>query len=546
MLARQNNLDIIPIHTKSISVRSRSACGKITHTDGTTVTEVYDTIELLFLEEFKRQIRTNDKYERPRRFIPMYQDFFLISTETPWIRRHNHNNNYANMTREGRTTLGAGIYYQRTKYELQEDEHYYYIVSTFDMFSNNLLDLTTDMWSNLDPEYYLSNQVGARCPEEDTAFIEFKNSLTTRVTRAGRNSRSTILIGNDRNLRRLTNWMQNNRIEHIKAHATDVSRANIERTRDGLVTCVAISKDIAITPRPKHSVNSEKDRMSAWNWFELKPYETMMLYNGRLTTVHDGVPTKSTKIITTTDSFGKRRNTKMFTGILNTSGRFTIANIIATNPSSDTGSELLRLMKTKLAETNYPTTDRKELLSKQALLSTHVSHAEKGFDKIKDADGLIFLPSFLGTDLVLQTIGPCEEKLFGTTLQSYSQLVDGVYKIHFPTNVTLRKANKVYKMKSGTYRVCTSKKDIDIIQYMSLVGDQIDGIEVELVKSRIILDQGNRTKLQVAKKSRAITMTKERTLDQGRPESRQNFGRRTMRKAFGIFPKKAQNTFEEE
>jgi len=545
MLARQNNLDIIPIQTKSISLRSRSACGKITHTDGTTVTEVYDTIELLFLEEFKRQIRTNDAYGRVQRFVPMYQDFFLISTETPWIRRHTSNNNYANMTREGRTTLGAGIYYQRTKYELQEDEHYYYIVSTFDMFSNNLLDDQSDMWSDLSPEYYLSNQVGARCPEEDTAFNEFKNSLTTQVTRRN-NAPSPILVGNDQNLRRLTNWMHNNRIEHIKAHATDVSRANIERTRDGLVTCVAISKDVSITPRPKHSVNSEKDKMGHWDWFQLKPYETVMLYNGRLTTVHDGVPTENTKIITTTDSFGKRRNTKMFTGILNTSGRFTIANVIATNPSSDTGSELLRLMKTKVAETNYPTTDRKELLSKQALLSTHVSHAEKVFDKIKETDGLIFLPSFLGTDLVLQTIGPCEEKLFGTTLQSYSQLIDGVYKIHFPTNVTLRKANKVYKMKSGTYRVCTSKEDIDIIQYMSLVGDQIDGIEVELVKSRIILDQGNRTKLQVAKKSRPITMTKERTLDQRRPDSRQNFGRRTMRKAFGIFPKKAQNTFEEE
>lgn len=545
MLARQNNLDIIPIQTKSISLRSRSACGKITHTDGTTVTEVYDTIELLFLEEFKRQIRTNDAYGRVQRFVPMYQDFFLISTETPWIRRHTSNNNYANMTREGRTTLGAGIYYQRTKYELQEDEHYYYIVSTFDMFSNNLLDDQSDMWSDLSPEYYLSNQVGARCPEEDTAFNEFKNSLTTQVTRRN-NAPSPILVGNDQNLRRLTNWMHNNRIEHIKAHATDVSRANIERTRDGLVTCVAISKDVSITPRPKHSVNSEKDKMGHWDWFQLKPYETMMLYNGRLTTVHDDVPTEPIEIITTTDSFGKRRNTKMFTGILNTSGRFTIANVIATNPSSDTGSELLRLMKTKVAETNYPTTDRKELLSKQALLSTHVSHAEKGFDKIKETDGLIFLPSFLGTDLVLQTIGPCEEKLFGTTLQSYSQLIDGVYKIHFPTNVTLRKANKVYKMKSGTYRVCTSKEDIDIIQYMSLVGDQIDGIEVELVKSRIILDQGNRTKLQVAKKSRPITMTKERTLDQRRPDSRQNFGRRTMRKAFGIFPKKAQNTFEEE
>lgn len=546
MLARQNNLDIIPIQTKSISLRSRNACGKITHTDGTTVTEVYDTIELLFLEEFRRQIRNNNKYGRVQRFIPMYQDFFLVSTETPWIRRHNTNNNYDNMNREGRTTLGAGIYYQRTKYELQEDEHYYYIVSTFDMFSNDLLDSTTDMWSNLSPEYYLSNQVGARCPEEDTAFIEFKNSLTTQVTRSGTNTGSSILVGNDRNMRRLTNWMQNNRIEHIKAHATDVSRANIERTRDGLVTCVAISKDVSIIPRPKYSVTSEKDRMSVWNWFALKPYETMMLYNGRLTTVHDGVQTENIEIITTTDSFGKRRNNKMFTGILNTSGRFTIANIIATNPSSDTGSELLRLMKTKVAKTNYPTTDRKELLSKQALLSTHVSHAEKVFDKIKDTDGLIFLPSFLGTDLVLQAVGPCEEKLFGTTLQSYSQLIDGVYKIHLPTNVTLRKANKVYKMKSGTYRVCTSNEDMDIIQYMSLVGDQIDGIEVELVKSRIILDQGNRTKLQVAKKSRPITMTKERTLDQRRPESRQNFGRRTMRKAFGIFPKKTQNTFEEE
>ena len=137
--------------------------------------------------------------------------------------------------------------------------------------------------------------------------------------------------------------MQNNRVGHIKAHATDVSRANIERTRDGLVTCVAISKDVSITPRPKRSLTAEKDRTNVWDWFGLKPYETMMLYNGRLTTVHDGVPTGSIKIITTTDSFGKRRNTKMFTGILNTSGRFTIANIVATSPSSDTGSELLRL-----------------------------------------------------------------------------------------------------------------------------------------------------------------------------------------------------------
>jgi len=126
----------------SLFLAKRNACGKIPYADGT---EAYDIIELLHLERFKRQIHSSLPVENLEEFVPMYESFFLTKTEPPWIRARQS----PEMGYEGRCTVGAGVYYCRTNYEIHEDENYNYIISTFDIYTNNLFDnVVTIQWCN--------------------------------------------------------------------------------------------------------------------------------------------------------------------------------------------------------------------------------------------------------------------------------------------------------------------------------------------------------------------------------------------------------------
>jgi hypothetical protein len=79
MLARPNSLDYLPVEY-GFSLIKRNKCGKIKHVSGSNTTEVFDTIELLHLEEFEQQLGSHHDDGQPmlKRFTPMYQDFLYL------------------------------------------------------------------------------------------------------------------------------------------------------------------------------------------------------------------------------------------------------------------------------------------------------------------------------------------------------------------------------------------------------------------------------------------------------------------------------------
>ena len=170
MLAR-NELDYLPIEV-ALSLEKRNNCGKITVTSDGITTQPFDTIELLILEQnlqiTQRRFNASNCGDKS---IPMYQDFFAICSTRLFGRGTTNSLNI-----DGYCTLGAGIYYRRTKYTINEDEEYFYITSKFDIYTNNVLDQVTNAYSRITEECLMSSE-SPRYKEEDTEWDTYRNSI---------------------------------------------------------------------------------------------------------------------------------------------------------------------------------------------------------------------------------------------------------------------------------------------------------------------------------------------------------------------------------
>lgn len=521
MLTRPNNLDCLPIE-HGFSLTKRNKCGKIKHVSGPNTTEVFDTIELLHLEEFEQQLGSHHNDGQPiTRFTPMYQDFFVLA-ETRSYLRPQHN---AVMNFDGYATIGAGIYYQRTEYEITEDDEFYYVTCKFDIYTNEVLDRVTQMYDGgLSPEFWMSN-TRPRCKEEDEEWIAFRAALmTTETPQGARHSRTGINNTLD-NRTQLTDWLQTNRVPNIRARATNTERAQIERTIDGLTTCVAIRKDFTL-----RGPNESRNNAVGDSW-SMSTVETSLMRENRIRNrpvqIHCFVRNSGeSKTVVTTNSFMKRKNDNMFQGITAPNGRFSIANIITTKSGDGVGEELLALLKARVTQNNYPTTTKKALMNKNAFLETYTKDMES-------VDSIIEMPGIVGSDISLWREGDYDGRGSGSNLTDYCQLSDGVYKIHMPHTATLRLENKVAKLSSGTYRICATDADTDLIKYMHMVAVNFSDVSVEIVKGRLSMDKGSDKTMRTIRSNRKLSI---QNTDLDAPD-RTTRVRRAARKLFGNKPK---------
>jgi len=518
MLARPNSLDYLPVEY-GFSLIKRNKCGKIKHVSGSNTTEVFDTIELLHLEEFEQQLGSHHSDGQPmlKRFTPMYQDFFVLA-ETRSYLRPQHN---AVMDFDGYATIGAGIYYQRTEYEITEDDEFYYVTCKFDIYTNEVLDRVTQMYhGGLSPEFWLSN-TRPRCKDEDQEWTDFRTALMTTETPPGaRHSRSEIKNTLD-NRTQLTDWVQTNRVPNIRARATDTESIHIERTRDGLTTCVAIRKGFTLRG-PNESIQNA----FAHDSWSMSTVETSLMRENRIRNRPVQINSGGSKTVVTTNSFMKRKNDNMFQGIMAPDGRFSIANIITTKSGDGVGEELLALLKARVTQNNYPTTTKKDLMNKNAFLETYTKDMES-------TDSIIEMPGIVGSDISLWREGDYDGRGAGSNLTDYCQLSDGVYKIHMPHTATLRLENKVAKLFSGTYRICATDADTDLIKYMHMVAINFSDISVEIVKGRLSMDEGSDKIMRTVRSNRKLSI---QNTDLDAPD-RTTIVRRASRKLFGDKPK---------
>ena len=517
MLARPNNLDYLPIE-HGFSLIKRNKCGKIKHVSGSNTTEVFDTIELLHLEEFEQQLGSHHSDGQPmlKRFTPMYQDFFVLAESRSYLRpQHN-----AAMDFDGYATIGAGIYYQRTKYEITEDDEFYYVTCKFDIYTNEVLDRITQMYhGGLSPEFWMST-TRPRCQDEDEEWTAFRAALMTTETPEGARHPRTEIKNTLDNRTQLTNWLQTNRVPNIKAKATNTGAAHIERTRDGLTTCVAIRKDFTL-----RSPNERKTNVYSSGSWSISTVETSLMRTNRIRNRPVQINSGESKTVVTTNSFMKRKNDNMFQGIMAPDGRFSIANIITTKSGDGVGEELLALLKARVTQNNYPTTTKKDLMNKNAFLETYTKNVET-------KASIIEMPGIVGSDISLWREGDYDGRGAGSNLTDYCQMSDGVYKIHMPHTATLRLENKVAKLFSGTYRICATDADTDLIKYMNTVATNFFDIHVEIVKGRISMDEGSDKIMRTVRPNRKLSI---QNTDLDAPD-RTTIVRRASRKLFGYQP----------
>jgi hypothetical protein len=524
MLAR-NELDYIRIDENTtnyggISLVKNNKCGKITVSSDGITTSPFDTIELLYLEEQGRNVT----HSGTSPFIPMYQDFFVVCSSRQFIRRQQNND----LDFDGYCTIGAGIYYERTQYTINEDDEYFYITAKFDIYTNTVLDSISNFYNGMSSDHLLSS-VAPRFKEEDTEWDELRVSIQETQTRQTnqRMSRTTI-PSNFRNHRRIRSWLSTNRVPNIRRNATDESRDCIVRTPNGLTTCVAIKKVNYTEPTSGSlnlgSINSGNGTIGLNSWIDFDSWNTTVLnigmFNERNTRSKLGVLNDANHIVTT-NTFSKRKNDKMFKGIFENNGRYTIANIVCTDSGTD-DEELLRLLKSKMATNVYPETNKKVLLNKNAFLRTYIGTSLE--------DNIVNLPGIIGSELTLVREGDFDGTQGGSTLGDNGQLEGGVYKIRLSHSSTLRRDKMVATINNGTYRVCTGS-DMDIIQYVDAVSDALDKVMVEANRGRLTMETGSSQTLRVSRRNRKLST------DAGTIETptKKISVRRSARKIFGDF-----------
>jgi hypothetical protein len=536
MLARENSLDYIRL-TESVFLNKRNKCGKITNVSETETTSVFDTIELLYLEEFSREYprkacgSTGSGLFGQSQFTPMYQDFFLVQSTRSYLRGQATSSG-TNFT--GYATIGSGIYYHRTNYIINEDESYYYITSKFDIYTNTMLDQITNLY-NATTTQWLSSEI-PRCYEEDNEFAQFLTSLEQSGISNGTRQTTRGILDTPRNRNRIIEWLQLNRIPRIRSRAMDIDNG-VVRSRDGLTTCVAIKKGIT-QPLPHH-YNTKKRRDTCLThkistndtiiqgqlgqmktWLNSSMETNMLRLQQQESDTREREMYKE-RVIVTTNTFSKRKNDKMFHGILDTEGRYEIANIISTSNDVDIGEQLLRLIKNKTSDTVYPTTEKMSLLNSNAFVSTYNTPELKA--------NKIDIPGLFGS-LSLQREGDYDGFGNSSILLDYAQLDGGVYKINLPYNMTLRMDRKVGKLNSGTYAVCINKTDADIIHYMESVVSVLGNITVEPIIGRLSMGSKNAHNVHVSRQLRPLSLQAELKPKADRPTAR-----RSVRKILGTF-----------
>jgi hypothetical protein len=506
----------------SLFLTKRNACGKIPYADGT---EAYDIIELLHLEKFKDRVHYNLPVERFDEFIPMYESFFLTKTESPWVRTRQS----PEMGYEGRCTIGAGIYYCRTNYEIHEDENYNYIVSTFDIYTNNLFDNAVELYNGVTPAYYYRG-TEPRHIEADTGLSRFYELLKTAPQNTGSTgSTRQVVRHNLTNLERLWQWKSEHRLPEVRRHAMDTSRDNISVTRNGLTACVAIRK--GFNPAPGDPT-AEADR-------SLGDYELTKRWFGKSTATERllsmrkrPVYLNETRIVTTTNSLTKKKSDKMFQGILArqpsangiADNPFAFAQIFTTNSNEQSGQELLRLLKNRLSPKNYPETQKKVLLKAGAF----VGNNPPGTDIIR-------IDHVLTSAISLVRKGDCNERIGGRNLYDFCRLNDaeGVFELTLPNNATLRLDKKVATLDNGIYKVCVTEDVTDIIQYLSTIRTAFGSVTVEIKKGRLNLETGSVNEVRRKRRARIMSPSTNTT-----PTSRRTrYGRFRLGSAFGLLGK---------
>jgi len=467
-----------------ISGGARIKAGMLTRQVGERSITYPDVIDLLASAHNEIHFRSDTDLNAGRRyFAPMHHDTFLHSTDC----RYRNVNNQSGQSSS--VTLGYGLYYHRTSIDISDDDEYFYIKCSFDLYIDDRLTTTRagNLGINSESQLIEGSMISH---EEDTQL----RSLVTRITgrpaqqnnqRYGYNARSHLqLPDTESNRNELRRFLIRDRFPLIRETAMSKTRVP-----NALHSCVAIKKTMKLSKK-KDTANANMQMQTPWF---LTTRLTQAVREGRLI----GHSNKADYTVHTTgNGVTNKRHTMRFVSFMgDNDNRQLIASLICTD---EVPGDLLAIMKRKVSKATYPKTKSKRLLSVNALLATYTT------DEFKDEiiDITTVLPK--NAELTLVRVGDCQAGRTGDTLSQYCAIADGVYEINIATQSWLRKDKRKMKIEPGRYVVCVPRDETDLLKYNAIVGRSLNSIIVEPVKTRLSMTKGPSTtkKVVTARKSK--------------------------------------------
>tara|TARA_B100000073_G_scaffold163594_1_gene135433 strand:+ start:1830 stop:3437 length:1608 start_codon:yes stop_codon:yes gene_type:complete len=462
---------------------ARIKAGMITRKVGDQTITYPDVIDLLAAAHNENHFRSDQDLNAGRnKFAPMHLDTFFYSADT---RYRNVNNN---SSQSSQVTVGYGLYYHRTSIEVIDDDEYFYIRCSFDLYIDERLTTPRAGTLGINDESRLIRSM--LCHEEDTQLQALVTRITGRSPQARNQrgyygARSNLQLPNtEANRNELRRFLIRDRFPLIRETAMSKTRVP-----NALHSCVAIKKTMKLA---KKQDNANSNMNMQYPWFYPTRF-TEAIRQGRLIGHSKAV---DYSMHTVGDGVTPKRHTMRFVGFMSTNtNRHLVASLICTD---EVPGDLTAIMKRQVARNTYPKTQSKRLLSVNALLATYTTDEFKN----ETVDITTVLPDW--ADLTLVRVGDCEAGRSGESLIQYCVISDGVYEINIATQSWLRKDKKKMKIEPGKYVVCVPQDETDLLKYNEIVGKSLDGIIVEPVKTRLSLTKGPSTtkKVVTARKSK--------------------------------------------
>jgi hypothetical protein len=477
-----------------------SKCGMLRRVVDANQLNYPDLIELLTVEELEKRFHNDSAMNTMLSgFTPMYTDFYVIMTAQQYRsgQSSNNANNYV--------TVGFGLYYARVSYTIDEDDDYFYISCSFDLYIDRRCMIPRVASAGQDDSVLLiSPTIAQETSPNAPTYVEVDAQLEALSERLGHQTNRNQPYGYNQRNRQIYNtsegreayrtFLQRDRYPQMRRTAMGEQDAGANKIRipNALHTCVAISKSMKLKAN-KDQPSTIINVPSPWLY---SSRVTCSLREGRIMGYNSKI---DYAVQSVSNSVANKRHELRFTGLIGKGDVYVIANVITTNESpGDLKSLLMRKIKPK----NYPKTKSKRLLSMNAILETYT---EEKVDGIEILDISNVLPDH--SDLTLVRVGDGDLGRTGDTLDKYCAIEDGVFKINITRASMLRKDKRKVKINPGEYVVCVISDDTDLIKYNNLVSSELRNIQVESIISRLSLGSSSKKNIRATQSRRGLRHT---------------------------------------
>ena len=476
----------------AISRNVKNKCGNITR-DGVTYPDI---IELLTIDEIKRY--TYGRQSTPQmleNFFPGFNDIFFVQTHQRGVR--NSNGQYVERT------VGFGMYYSRNNYTIEEDNHFYYVTTNYDLYIHDRMVNPRASMPAGTPQRTMFRVTQPLTEHED---LVVQNIIATEDQRLGtqehyRRSQLYYPVSAHSTIR---NHVVDNIYPGLKEHACDTSRSEIKHVPNALTVCSAIARDTRLidgnslleaTATRKYSwVDSSSAQLSLKGLLTNMSALTTEDFTGaaRNSELEAQFRQETNRVTVRTDGSHHKKNEMMILEIMHMDADFDAwgrdisaqhrrsvwyAQVISTSESpGDLKAVLERHITDALPRPNIDLT-RKVLMSERAAISSY-----------PDEEVKIALGRLTSSNLTLVRVGDAQKSPKGSTLMDICQFGNGVYEAIVDRPMELVKGEAKIKLEPGTYVVCVEDiEDADFLWYTRLAAEDFSTIEIVEIHSRLNL-----------------------------------------------------------